>query len=115
MKEYEKYVIWLDYFNSELKRSEGRRVPLNSATRAPTLQELGEACQRLNIQPVPQAARYPTSPSRESGYVTVAKTKPKHALIMKVAKELSVVRGIAQRKLGQAHPVQKKSSPPAKV
>ncbi len=108
MKEYEKYVIWLDYFNSELKRREGRRVPLNSATRAPTIQELEEACRRLNIQPVAQAARYPSSPSRESGYVSVTKVKPKHALIMKIAKELPVVRGIAQRKQGSGQQVQKK-------
>jgi signal recognition particle subunit SRP19 len=108
LKEYERYVIWLDYFNSELKRREGRRVPLNSATRAPTLEELGEACRRLNIQPATQVARYPSSPSKESGYVSVTKTKPKHALLMKVAKELSIVRGIAQRKQGSSHSSQKK-------
>jgi signal recognition particle subunit SRP19 len=108
MKEYERYVIWLDYFNSELKRREGRRVPLSSATRAPTIQELVEACKRLNIQPVAQAAHFPSSPSKESGYVSVVKTKPKHALIMKVAKELSVARGIAQRKQGPGQRVQKK-------
>jgi signal recognition particle subunit SRP19 len=108
MKEYEKYVIWLDYFNSELKRREGRRVPLNSATRSPTIHELEEACRRLNIEPVAQAARYPSSPSRESGYVSVTKAKPKHALMMRVAKELSVVRGIAQRKQGSGQPIQKK-------
>jgi signal recognition particle subunit SRP19 len=108
MKEYEKYVVWLDYFNSELKRREGRRVPLSSATRAPTIQELGEACRRLNLQPVMQVARYPSSPTKESGYVSVMKVKPKHMLVMKVAKELSVVRGIAQRKQGSDHSVQKK-------
>jgi signal recognition particle subunit SRP19 len=108
MKEYEKYVIWLDYFNSELKRREGRRVPLSSATRAPTIQELGEACRRLNIQPVMQVARYPSSPTKVSGYVSVMKATPKHALVMKVAKELSVVRGIAQKKQSSGQPVQKK-------
>ena len=108
MKEYERYVIWLDYFNSELKRREGRRVPLNSATRAPSLQELGEACRRLNIQPLPQVARFPLSPTRESGYVSVEKAKPKQVLVMKVAKELSVVRGISQRKRGTVPPTQKK-------
>jgi signal recognition particle subunit SEC65 len=108
MKEYERYVIWLDYFNSEVKRGEGRRVPLSSATRAPTIQELTEACKRLNIQPVAQAAHYPSSPSRESGYVSVVKAKPKHALVLKVAKELSVVRGIAQKKQTPGRQVQKK-------
>ena len=102
MKEYERHVIWLDYFNSELKRKEGRRVPLSAATRGPTLQELGEACRRLNLQPIPQPGRFPRSPSRESGYVSVEKANPKRALVLKVARELTVVRGIAQRK--QAEP-----------
>ena len=107
MKEYERYVLWLDYFNSELKRSDGRRVPLNSATRAPTLEELGEACRRLNMQPSSQAARFPSS-SRESGYVSVLKTKPKSSIVIKVAKELSVVRGMSQRKQSAVKPVTKK-------
>jgi len=115
MKDYDRYVVWLEYFNSELKRSEGRRVPLNSATRAPTLQELGDACRRLNIQPVAQPARFPLSSSKESGYVSIAKIKPKHGLMLKVAKELSVVRGIAQRNQGLTRPIQKKGKPAAKV
>ncbi|HME18626.1 MAG TPA: signal recognition particle subunit SRP19/SEC65 family protein [Nitrososphaerales archaeon] len=100
MKDYEQQVFWLDYFNSELKRSEGRRVPLNTATRAPTLQELEDACRRLNLQPVTQSAFYPSRRLKESGYVSVKKSKPKQALLLKVAKELSIVRGHAQKKQG---------------
>jgi signal recognition particle subunit SEC65 len=98
MKEYGRYVIWLDYFSSELKRSVGRRVPLSSATRSPTLVELEEACRRLNLQPIPQDASYPGDPSRKSGYVSVAKLGPKQALVMRVAKELAAVRGLGQKK-----------------
>ncbi len=101
MKEYDRYIFWLDYFDSELKREGGRRVPLSSATRAPALAELGEACRRLNLQPQPQAARYPSRASKESGYVSVAKAGPKQALMLKVAKELATVRGIAQRRQAQ--------------
>ena len=43
MKAYERFVIWLEYFNSELKRRQGRRLPLNAAIRSPTLKELDEA------------------------------------------------------------------------
>jgi signal recognition particle subunit SRP19 len=98
MKDYDRYVFWLDYFDSELKRSEGRRVPLSSATRAPTLPELGEACRRLNLQPQPQAARYPSHSLKESGYVSVIKGDSKKSLLLKVARELSIVRGLAQRR-----------------
>jgi signal recognition particle subunit SRP19 len=98
MKDYDRYVFWLDYFDSELKRSEGRRVPLSSATKAPQLAELGEACRRLNLQPQPQAARFPSRPAKESGYVSVIKSSRKHDLLIKISRELSTVHGIAQRK-----------------
>jgi signal recognition particle subunit SEC65 len=107
MKDYDRYVVWLDYFDSELKREKGRRVPLSSATRAPKLEELEEACKRLNLQPTSQAASYPSSSPKTSGYVSVRKVKPKQATILKIARELSVVRGLAQKRQAQ-QPGQKK-------
>ncbi len=108
MKDYDRYVVWLDYFNSELKRNEGRRVPLSSATKAPRLEELVEACKRLNLQPTPQTARYPSGPSRDSGYISIPKTKPKQSLLIRVARELAVVRGLSQKKQGQGARPKKK-------
>jgi signal recognition particle subunit SRP19 len=108
MKDYGRHVFWLAYFDSELKRSEGRRVPLSSATRAPTLPELSEACKRLNLQPQPQVARYPSHAVRESGYVSVVKATSKQPLLLKVARELSVVRGLAARRQPQGQPARKK-------
>ncbi len=115
MKEYDRHVIWLDYFNSELKRSEGRRVPLNSATRTPTIEELSEACRRLDLKPVPQSAKYPSFPTRQSGYVSVSKSSPKRKAVLGVAKELSVVRGMALKKQSSGRPSQKKQDRAAKV
>ncbi|MDG6909623.1 MAG: signal recognition particle subunit SRP19/SEC65 family protein [Nitrososphaerota archaeon] len=109
MKDYGRYIFWLDYFDSELKRSEGRRVPLSAATRAPALAELSEACRRLNLQPQLQPARHPSRPGKESGYASVPKSPPKHALLLKIAKELSTVRGINQRH--QAHGTKKQRGP----
>lgn len=108
MKEYGRHVFWLEYFDSELKRSQGRRIPLSTATRGPTLPELVEACKRLNLQPQPQTARYPALPTKESGYVSVTKANPKQALLRKVAKELSVVRGMAAKRQPQGQKVRKK-------
>jgi len=108
MKEYDKQVFWLDYFDSELKRGEGRRVPLSTATRAPALAELGEACRRLNLQPQSQAARYPSRPLRESGYVSVTKSGAKHTLLIRIARELSVVRGLGQKRQAQSQSGRKK-------
>ena len=101
MKDYDRHVFWLEYFDSEMKRSDGRRVPLSSATRAPSLPELDEACTRLNLQPQPQTAKFPSHPSKESGYVSVLKSKPKQQLLLRIARELSVVRGLAAKRQGQ--------------
>jgi signal recognition particle subunit SRP19 len=97
MKDYNRYVVWLEYFNSELKRSEGRRVPLSLATRGPRLEELVQACSKLNLLPQPEKARYPRAAWRESGYVSVKKSKPKQQLVVRIAKELSSVRGREQK------------------
>lgn len=98
MKEYERYVVWLEYFNSELKRSQGRRIPLSLAARGPKPEELLEACKKLNLQPLLQTATYPGSGRKESAYVSIRKEKPKQALMLKIAKEISAVRGRAQKK-----------------
>ncbi|MDV3243988.1 MAG: hypothetical protein LYZ66_02285 [Nitrososphaerales archaeon] len=102
MKDYERYVFWLDYFNSELKRKAGRRVPLSAATKAPRLDELEEACRRLNLQPTSQRAAFPRAGRGDSGYVSVRKMKPKRALLSRIASELSFVRGQSAKKA--AHP-----------
>ncbi len=104
MKDYERYVVWLDYFNSELKRNQGRRVPMSAATRAPKLEELTEACRRLNLQPSAQPASFPRNGRPDSGYVSVKKVKPKQALLARIAKELTVVRGRAQTKQQSQQP-----------
>ena len=108
MKDYDRYILWLDYFDSALKRREGRRVPLSSATRSPTVQELSDACEKLGLKPAPQVARHPRSRGRESGYVSVTKTAPKRDLIIKVARELARVRGMGAKKPGGAEPSRKK-------
>ena len=104
MKEYERQIFWLEYFDSALKRSEGRRVPLNSATREPTLAELSEACRRLNLQPPPQPPRIPSRPAQESGFVSEPKATPKQALQHKIPLAQSVVRGLALKRQPQKQP-----------
>lgn len=93
MKSYDRFVVWLEYLDSERKRSEGRRVPLNSCSRSPTLDELALACARLNLQPQPQAARFPSSASRASGYVSVRKVAKKQPQLIQIARELARVKG----------------------
>lgn len=93
MKDYERYILWLDYFDSSLKRREGRRVPLNLASKSPSLTELLEACRKLSLEPVASEARYPRAFWKSSGYVSVKKTGPKQKVLVEVAKALSALKG----------------------
>ncbi len=43
MKDYEHVVIWLDYFNKNLKKSKGRRQGLEKCIFDPSLKELMDA------------------------------------------------------------------------
>ena len=99
MKEYERLVVWLDYLDSEKKRREGRRVPLNSCVRAPTLEELVLACKRLKLDFQPQKAFHPKSSRRPSGYVSIKKTGPKQQTIVAIAREMSRIRGSQPKKV----------------
>jgi signal recognition particle subunit SEC65 len=93
LKSYDRQIVWLEYLDSERKRNEGRRVPLNSCTRSPTLDELTLACNRLKLEPEAQPARYPSNISRQSGYVSVRKVSKKRETVMMIARELSKIRG----------------------
>lgn len=99
MKEYERFVVWLDYLDSEKKRSDGRRVPLNSCVRSPTLEELVLACKKLNLDAQPQKAFLPRAPRRQSGYVSIKKSGTKQQVITAIARELSRIRGSQPKKV----------------
>ena len=95
MKDYKRFVLWIDYFNSTYSRESGRRVPQNKSVKDPTLEELGEAVRRLGYDPEIVTAKYPSRMMIPSGYVSIEKRsgekKPK--VISEVAKVLSNVRG----------------------
>jgi signal recognition particle subunit SRP19 len=95
LKDYKRFVLWIDYFNSTYSRENGRRVPQNKSVKDPTLEELVEAARRLGYNPEIVAAKYPSRMLIPSGYVSIEKRsgekKPK--IITEVAKVLSNVRG----------------------
>jgi len=93
MKEYGKLIIWVDYFNSAIKRSEGRRVPLSSAVRNPTIEELIHASKGLGYTPESQEGYYPKRSKVTSGYVSLKKKESKSVTIRKLASRLVRVKG----------------------
>ena len=93
MKDYKLLVLWIDYFNSNLSRSEGRRTPINSSLRNPTIDELTKAVKRLNYNPTPVLAFYPKRNTVQSGYINIERKKTKSIVIKEIAKALTSVRG----------------------
>ena len=93
MKEYDRQVFWLEYFNSSLSRSKGRRVPTNQAVKFPKLEELIEATKRLGYNPEAVEASYPKRFPIRSAYISIEKKKSKSTSTKEIATMLSVVRG----------------------
>ena len=94
MKDYDHVVLWLDYFNKNLKRRQGRKVKRDEAVFDPTVQELVEATRaagfQLSDQEINSNARFPRRSLVKSGYVMVAKKEgiKKSQIINAVANKL---------------------------
>ena len=68
MKDYEHIVIWLDYFNKNLKKSKGRRLGLEKCVFDPSLKELMDA-------------------TKEAGYEITLTTKYKENIEYRMSKD----------------------------
>ena len=94
MKDYEHVVLWLDYFNKNLKRRQGRKVKRDLAVFDPTVQDLVEAARAAGLQfseqEINSDARFPRRSFVKSGYIMVAKKEgiKKSQIIDEVANKL---------------------------
>jgi len=79
LKDYDHVILWMNYFNKNLKRRQGRKVNSNQAVFDPTIEELIEAAKaagfQFSDQEVNGRARFPRRSfvKTGSGYVMVAK------------------------------------------
>jgi signal recognition particle subunit SRP19 len=90
MKDYEHVVIWLDYFNKNLKKSKGRRVGLEKCIFDPSLKELIDATKAggFEITESDDKVRFPKRPFVRSGYVIVPKGSTKTKILNKISEML---------------------------
>lgn len=95
MKDYDHVILWLDYFNKNLKRRQGRKVHHDKAIFDPTVQELADAAKAAGFvfsdQEIRTDAKFPRRSFTKSGYVMVAKKEgiKKSQMIREVADRLS--------------------------
>ena len=90
MKDYEHVVIWLDYFNKNLKKSKGRRLGLEKCVFDPSLKELMDATTSagFEITESDDKVRYPKRPFVRSGYVILPKGSSKTKILNKISEKL---------------------------
>ena len=90
MKDYEHIVIWLDYFNKNLKKSKGRRVGLERCVFDPSLKELMDATVSagFEITESEDKVRFPKRPFVRSGYIVLPKDAPKTKILNKISEKL---------------------------
>ena len=94
MKDYDHVILWLDYFNKNLKRRQGRKVKKDRSVFDPTISELSEAAKAAGFEfsdsEVNDGARFPRRAFTKSGYVMVAKKEgaKKNQIIDAVAEKL---------------------------
>ncbi len=94
MKDYEHIVIWLDYFNKNLKKSKGRRQGLEKCVFDPSLKELVDATTSagFEITESDDKVRFPKRPFVRSGYVVLPKGSSKTKILNKISEKLILKR-----------------------
>lgn len=89
MRRKGKILIWPSYLEGALPRSDGRRIPKNSARRDVTIEEIYRAAQELGLNPELQKnAAHPRAPWRKTGVVLVDKKMPKTRLLRELARRI---------------------------
>jgi len=90
MKDYEHFVIWLDYFNKTLPRNKGRRLSKDKCVFDPSLKELADAAKEagLEITESDDKVRFPKRPYVRSGYIVLTKGSTKTIILNKISQKL---------------------------
>lgn len=90
MKDYEHFVIWLDYFNKTLTKKMGRRLPKDKCVFDPSLKELIDATKEAGFEPKESndKVRFPRRAYVRSGYIVLPKVSPKTKILYKISEKL---------------------------
>jgi signal recognition particle subunit SRP19 len=101
MKDYDHVILWLDYFNKNLTKRKGRKIPKDTAIYDPTIEELTKASKRLGLifteEDINSNAKYPRRSFVRSGYLMIPKTEKKSNLLNQIVKKMHEIRSASKR------------------
>ena len=103
MKDYDHFIIWLDYINKNLSRKKGRRIKRENAVYDPTFSELYEAAVEegldITLDSSNDHARFPRRSYVRSGYIMIPKTSNK--------KKLDIISSLSSRILSKRNKIKR--------
>ena len=83
------YFIYPEYFDKSLKRSEGRRLPIDNSLENPTLLEIRLAAEKLGLDyEIRESGSYPRQWWDPKGLILVEKKESKLKTIRKISFEI---------------------------
>ena len=85
-------VIYPEYFDFNLKRSEGRKVPANISVKRPNIDELYSITKDIGNDVKKSSKSHPSNWSAELGSITLLYEGKKMELLHKIGKELKNLR-----------------------
>ena len=85
-------VIYPEYFDFNLKRSEGRKVPVNISVKRPNVDELYSITKDIGTEVKKSSKSHPSNWSSELGSINLFYEGKKIELLHKIGKELKNLR-----------------------
>lgn len=84
-----KYVIWPVYFDKNISRRDGRRVPKNIAVDKPSLDNMYRIAKEMGLNPeIEKEAKHPSKQWDYKGRILVDKKDKKEKILREIAKRL---------------------------
>ena len=85
-------VLYPEYFDFNLKRSEGRKVPINISVKKPNVDELYSITKIIGTNVTKSSKSHPSNLSAELGSINLFYEGKKMNLLHKIGKELKNLR-----------------------
>ncbi|MEM2876026.1 MAG: signal recognition particle subunit SRP19/SEC65 family protein [Candidatus Bathyarchaeia archaeon] len=89
MKKINGRILWPTYLDYGKSRSQGRRIPKRLAIKAPTIDEISEAAEKLGLKiKIYHKKAYPKTPYEKTGLVLVLEKKRRNEFIKEIAETI---------------------------
>ncbi len=85
-------VLYPEYFDFNLKRSEGRKIPINISVKKPSVDELYSITKNIGAEVKKSSKSHPSNWSAELGSINLFYDGKKMELLHKIGKELKNLR-----------------------